>query len=128
MILLVIFNAIMLARIFFPKVKLIKFFAAAALLFFCAIVAVNPEAYVARSNIQRYGQTGKIDAAYLFTLSGDAISETCDFVKTHPEAYDAAARAAMQSKYQEYARICSYDWQSQNFAVRNAYYKMQDLS
>lgn len=127
MILLVIFNVIMLARVFFPKVKLIKFFAAAALLFLCAIVAVNPEAYVARSNIQRYEQTGKIDAAYLFTLSGDAISLTCDFVKTYPEVYNASAREAMHNKYQEYARICSYDWQSQNLAVRNAYYKMQGL-
>lgn len=127
MILLVIFNAIMLARIFFSKVKLIKLFAAAALLYLCAIVAVNPEAYVARSNIQRYESGKKIDVAYLFTLSGDAVSETCDFIKAHPEAYDAEARQAMQRKYAEYERVCGYDWQSQNLAVRNAYYKMQAL-
>lgn len=128
MILLVIFNVIMLARIFFSDVKLIKFYAAAALLFYCVIIAVNPEFYVARSNIQRYEQTGKIDVAYMFTLSGDAISETCDFVIKHPEYYDDAARQAMQSKYAEYAKESNYGWQSQNLAIRNAYYKMQKLS
>ncbi len=128
MILLVIFNAIILARIFFSKVKLIKFFAIAALIFFCAIVAVNPEAYVVSSNIERYKQGKSIDVAYLFTLSGDAISETCDFVKAHPETFDDGARQAMQKKLQEYGEICNYDWQSQNLAIRNAYIKMHDLS
>lgn len=128
MLLLVILNVIMLARVYFDKVKVIKFFAAAALLYFCALVAVNPELYVARSNIQRYQSKGSIDAAYLFTLSGDAVSETCDFIKVHPDAYDNAAKQAMQQKYSEYAHAQSYGWQSWNIADERAYKKLQDLS
>ena len=33
---------------------------------------LNPEAWVARHNIDRYAATGKIDAAYLRTLGPDA--------------------------------------------------------
>lgn len=128
MLLLVILNVIMLARIYFDKIKVIKLFAVAALLYFCALVAINPELYVARGNIQRYGSTGKIDAAYLFTLSGDAVSETCDFVEAHPEAYDAAAKAAMQDRYSEYAHTRNYNWQSLNIADERALYKLQNLS
>lgn len=128
MLLLVMLNVIMLARIYVDSIKIIKCFAVAALLYFCALVAVNPELYVARSNIRRYESTGKIDAAYLFTLSGDAVSETCDFIKAHPEAYDAEAKKAMQEKYHEYAHAQSRDWQSINIADQRALYKLRNLS
>jgi MFS family permease len=44
--------------------------AAVALL---ALAALNPDAYVAEHNVTRYEQTGRIDLAYLATLSADAV-------------------------------------------------------
>ncbi|MDP9183726.1 MAG: DUF4173 domain-containing protein [Actinomycetota bacterium] len=46
--------------------------AAASLL---VLAALNPDAYVARHNVDRFLQTGKLDVAYLSTLSADAVPE-----------------------------------------------------
>ncbi len=43
---------------------------AAALL---ALAALNPDAYIARHNLDRFAETGKIDTAYLSGLSADAV-------------------------------------------------------
>ena len=37
------------------------------------IAAINPDAWIARHNIERYEETGKIDVDYLATLSDDAV-------------------------------------------------------
>ncbi len=127
MILLMIVNAIALARIYSSRVKVIKFFAAAALIYMCALVAINPEATVVRSNIQRYEETGKVDTAYMFTLSGGAVSEACDFITEHPELYDKETQGAAERKYRSYSNTISGGWQSLNIADRTAYLKLQQL-
>ena len=38
-----------------------------------ALAAVNPDAYIAEHNVTRYEQTGRVDVAYLSTLSADAV-------------------------------------------------------
>jgi hypothetical protein len=38
-----------------------------------ALAAVNPDAYIARHNVDRLAETGKIDGAYLAGLSADAV-------------------------------------------------------
>lgn len=38
-----------------------------------ALAAVNPDAYIADHNVTRYEQTGRVDVAYLATLSPDAV-------------------------------------------------------
>ena len=37
------------------------------------LAAINPDAWIARHNIDRYEETGKLDWAYLATLSSDAV-------------------------------------------------------
>ena len=37
-----------------------------------ALAAVNPDAYIARANLDRLDRTGEVDAAYLSGLSADA--------------------------------------------------------
>lgn len=46
--------------------------AAATLL---VLAAINPDAYIARHNVDRFLQTGKLDVAYLSSLSADAVPE-----------------------------------------------------
>ncbi len=36
---------------------------------------LNPDAFIVRQNLARYGETGDLDAAYLTTLSADAVPE-----------------------------------------------------
>lgn len=122
MVLLLILNAIMLVRIY-SNIKATKFFIIAALLYFCVIIAVNPELYVARQNIHRYEQTGKIDTAYLFTLSGHAVSEACDFVVAHPEEFDIEAQEEASWRWDQYAQSYNRHWQSLNIADKRAYDK-----
>jgi len=38
-----------------------------------ALAALNPDAYIARHNVERFEETGKVDAVYLAGLSGDAV-------------------------------------------------------
>lgn len=125
MLLLVILNIIMLARIFSDKVKLVRLFAAAALIYFCAVVAVNPERYVAGENIRRYEQTGKIDAEYLFSLSGDALSDACDFAAAHPDTLDTVVEQQAEYKLKSLERKTG--WPSLNLADSRAKGKLQEL-
>jgi two-component system sensor histidine kinase BaeS len=38
-----------------------------------ALAAVNPDAYIATHNLDRYAETGKVDTLYLSELSADAV-------------------------------------------------------
>lgn len=124
MILLVILNVIMLFRIYWDRIKIIKCFAAVALLYLCILVAVNPESWVVNNNIQRYNSTGKIDVAYMFTMPGDAVSKACDFVTAHPDLYDEDAKAAVQENLMYYKKA---GWQSLNLSDQRAYTKLKSL-
>ena len=42
------------------------------------IAAINPDAWIAQQNIDRYEQTGKLDPDYLATLSADAVPDPDD--------------------------------------------------
>ena len=42
------------------------------------IAAINPDAWIAQQNIERYEQTGKLDLAYLTSLSADAYPTLLD--------------------------------------------------
>jgi hypothetical protein len=46
---------------------------ASAVVAMLALAAINPDAYIAKHNVDRYDQTGQIDAEYLATLSADAL-------------------------------------------------------
>lgn len=126
MILLVVFNVIMLGRIYFCY-KAGKFFVAVALVYYCIIAGLNPELFVTRQNIQRYYETGKIDAAYAFTLSGDAVSETCDFAEAYPQVFDADAKEQAKRRLKYYQRTHNENWQSLNIAESRAYDKLRCL-
>lgn len=47
---------------------------------------LNPDAFIAQHNLERYAATGKIDTRYLASLSDDAIPYTVDLLRDpHPE-------------------------------------------
>jgi len=126
MLLLAALNAMMLARIFSDKVKLVRLFASAALIYLCALSAVNPERAVAKENFARYERTGKIDTAYMLALPGDALAETCDFLEAHPVVFDGEARSAAQSRLEEMEGRYT-GWPSLNLAEERAKEKLKAL-
>ena len=127
MVLLMILNGVMLVRIYYDKLKALRIFMIALLLYFCTIVAINPELHVAKSNIHRYEETQEIDMEYLFGLSSNAVSEACDFAETHPEAFDDNAKVIAESRYDRYAYALRKEWPSLNIADRTAYTKLKQL-
>jgi hypothetical protein len=54
----------------------------AGLGFVATLDLLNTDAFIARQNIARYQQTGKLDAAYLTTLSDDAVPELLPLLAT----------------------------------------------
>lgn len=54
----------------------IIYFLTSVILFLVFVNLLNPDAFIAKQNIQRYYNTGKLDVFYLTQLSDDAIPET----------------------------------------------------
>ncbi|HBO99982.1 MAG: hypothetical protein UU48_C0002G0018 [Candidatus Uhrbacteria bacterium GW2011_GWF2_41_16] len=93
-----------------------------ALLFLGGINILNPDAFVARQNIERYALTGKLDAPYLSQLSDDAVPYTITILNSSDEElkntfmlsiYGRAHRTQLKSSYVS-------KWQSWNFSRMRA--------
>ncbi|MDJ0396536.1 DUF4173 domain-containing protein [Rhodococcus sp. G-MC3] len=59
----------------------------AAVLTVLGLAVLNPDAYIARHNVERFEDTGKIDTSYLSELSSDAVPE----LERLPEPYRSCA-------------------------------------
>ena len=58
------------------------------------VVALNPDAYIARTVIARYHHDGHLDAAYLSVLSADAVPE----IERLPEPYRSCVLAGLTGR------------------------------
>ncbi len=126
MLLLLVLNIIMLARILSDKVKAVRLFAAAAVVYFVSVAYINPERFVARANIDRYEQTGDIDAKYLLSLSADSVIVVCDFLEKHNDIFDESMRD-IASQRLDLLKRRNTGWQSLNLSVVNAKQKLEHL-
>lgn len=77
--LLLIFEFVVLTFIFIkiykPNIPFIKILFVIGLIYYLAVLYMNTEAYVAKKNIDRFIETGKIDVSYLYNLSSDAANQ-----------------------------------------------------
>ena len=132
MVLLLVLNAIVLLRIFLPRVKVMKLFLAAALVYFCTVTAINPERYVACRNIQRYEQAvaagveQDVDVHYLISLSDSAMPAVCEFLQRHPELATENIREQAEGRL-AYLRSRNGGWQSLNTARTSARHALEKL-
>lgn len=92
----------------------------AVIAFLCALNAIDPDAFIARQNLDRYRQTGKIDTAYLGRLSADATPTLLNNYPVLPAA-DATALAAELNRQRVQAILHDdHDWRSWNLAQTTA--------
>ncbi|HVQ44071.1 MAG TPA: DUF4173 domain-containing protein [Candidatus Saccharimonadia bacterium] len=85
-----------------------------AIVFLAALNVLNPDAFIARQNLDRFHQTGKLDGVYFGGLSEDALPE----VKT---AIDVTTGDTKQQLIDSLAtRSEPSDWQSWNLARSRA--------
>ncbi|GAY75074.1 hypothetical protein NBRC111894_628 [Sporolactobacillus inulinus] len=86
MILLFVLFLVTLFRIWNKRIKLFKYYLLAGITAFVVINYANSDVLIARWNIDRYNQTGKIDVAYLATLSHDATPYLVQLLKAKDDS------------------------------------------
>ncbi len=77
-----------------------------------AFAALNPDAYIAERNVARFAETGRIDVAYLATLSADAVPALLEL----PESVRYCALGPVSAGLRESAD----PWFDTNFARNHA--------
>ena len=85
-----------------------------AITFLVLMNLLNPDVFIARQNLDRFQQTGKLDAEYIGTLSDDAHAEKLRTLEV-ASADEKAKLAESLSR-----RSVSSDWQSWNLARTRA--------
>ena len=114
MIFLFVLFSTTLVRVWNERIPLLKPYIAAAVIAFTVINYINIDVMVARKNIDRYFDTGKIDIDYFNSLSNDAVAELVRLVDADdPEVAEKAAEILADRKERIYERT---DWQSFNLA------------
>ena len=85
------------------------------LCFFALINIINPDAFIARQNINRFNDTGKLDLYYLRTLSEDAVPATSQLLD-HPNKRVQNSAANILYRHQRSANNQANGWQSANIS------------
>lgn len=70
----------------------------AVILFLFAMNALNPDVFIAKRNITRYHETGKVDVGYLSTLSDDALPYTIPLLDDPNEEVRKSFAKALYSR------------------------------
>lgn len=73
MLLLFILSLVVAVGIWYRKVPILKSIIVLTIVMYTVINYINIDGFVARKNIERYYETGKVDAYYLTTLSNEAV-------------------------------------------------------
>lgn len=96
--------------------------ALSAVFFLLAMNILNPDAFIANMNMERYRETGKVDALYLGSLSIDALPYTIGLLQDH----NLAVRDMYILGLRDNERFCELlpcerekwrDWQSHKWGV-----------
>jgi hypothetical protein len=85
MLFLLVLFVIALYKLWKPEVSLIKPYLAVALLAYVALNYLNVDGIIARSNMERYETTGRIDVNYLGSLSYEVVPSLVELKRKHPE-------------------------------------------
>ena len=120
---ILLFVLFVLLAVKFIKSKQEQFFAFGTLLslvaFLITVNLVNPDAFIAESNMKQYSQTGKIDVDYISNLSADAASSKIELYNKL-EGEDKKALGELLQKQKDNLQKSSEDWQSTNFSRSQA--------
>lgn len=73
MLLLFILYLVVAAGIWYRKIPIVKSIIVITIIMYTIINYLNIDGFIARKNIERYNETGKLDAYYLTTLSFEAV-------------------------------------------------------
>ncbi len=87
--------------------------------FIAVINLVNPHAFVARENIQRFNSTGKLDVPYLGSLSADATPELSGLLNSENKHVQQSVAYYLYHQ-QQIANESDQSWQAFNLSQQRA--------
>jgi hypothetical protein len=94
------------------------------IIFLIGVNLINPDAYIAKQNLTRFDQTGKIDALYLMNLSPDAVPEMIAVygkLSTEDKIVAKDILLAHQTRWENFQT----SWQSYNYSTSKAIEKLK---
>jgi two-component system, OmpR family, sensor histidine kinase BaeS len=91
----------------------------AAIAFLAALNLLNPDAFIARQNLQRFDETGKVDTYYLSGLSDDAVPVIVRHLESLPADEQKVLRVSLSDRKGE-GTDRPTDWQSWNLSRQRA--------
>jgi cation transporter-like permease len=113
----------------FAKSKREQFFTFGTLLSVAAILVavniINPDAFIARSNIEQYNRTGKIDVSYIRELSADAEPGKIELYEKLEGEDKQTLRGLLQKEKENLQKY--NDWQSANLSRTRALKLLQEF-
>jgi hypothetical protein len=80
---------------------------------------INPDAFIARKNIQRFNDTGKIDVFYLRNLSDDATPEISTLLNNSNEQLRKTIAQQLHYRF-SMSKLYSDDWQSYSISRKRS--------
>jgi hypothetical protein len=89
------------------------------LCFFALINIINPDAFIARENIRRFDDTGKLDTSYLAGLSQDATPVVAGLLNNSNKAVQRSGAYILYRQNQSAVGDGNH-WQSTNLARQQA--------
>ena len=90
------------------------------ILFLAVMNFLNPDAFIARRNIERFIATGKLDAYYLGRLSSDAIPDTIKILDVSDEDMKGSFARGLYWRAQDINSSYFSKWQSLNLSRMKA--------
>jgi hypothetical protein len=105
-------------RIWKEKVSLSKYYLMTAIAAYVVINYANIDALITKYNIERYQETGKIDIAYLSTLSDDAVAGSIGLLHAKEPSVAGRMENMLYFRNQELSR--THPWQSFNLSQYRA--------
>ncbi len=119
-----------LLAIKFIKLKREQFFAFGTLLSVAAFIIivnlVNPDSFIAITNLEQYSRTGKVDLIYMGSLSADAEPWKIELYKKL-EGEDKDVLLGLLQKQKENLQETSMYWQSANLSRARALQLLQGI-
>lgn len=91
----------------------------ALVLFLAGLNLLNPDAFIAKKNLERFAASGKIDVYYLSRLSADALPQTVTVLDSEQSDLRRGFASLLKSRSAS-ASFSDGHWQSFHFSRRNA--------
>ena len=99
-----------------------------ALLFLAIMNGINPDAFIARQNIDRYATTKQLDVQYLTQLSDDALPETIKVLDIQDEQLRGTFASLLYQNNINRFIASRQSWQSLNFSNFQANKLLQSVA